>query len=554
MAFVSLTFVLFSLAAIVLLRLAPLGRVRDGLLLGLNAVFLASFVTSPVQLAGLFGFVLLGYGAAFAVSRNDSGRLLGLMVAALVLVFVWLKQYPPARIAPLPSALLVVVGLSYLLFRILHIVVDVSQRSLTLPGPLAYLNYVFFFPSFVSGPIQRFEAFQADAAARSPLTGADLHKALNRIVLGLVLVAVISALASKFVDSARAPWLAALREGPGGRAIGLYLAILLAYLVNLYANFAGYMHIVIGVAALAGYTVPENFNQPLRSKNFLDFWTRWHMTLGAWFRTYLFNPLLKALTPRWPSRQAAPYLAAAAFFVTFFVMGLWHGATFPFVVYGLFLAFGISVNRLWQAWAVKWWGRDGYRRLCDAAWYRQLSRAAALSYFIVALTCLWIDRDLARLVFAPLGAGLALAAFVILTLGGAVAGAVWDAVEARVAARDDAPARGPAGLMLAVVAPVGGLFLAVVLAEAAFLGAFSLDAAGLTLVMKSALVTAAMAVIIGVTAGLTDPPLRRLFARFGTPARAADATALWMGVRLFLLVGLLLLFAGEAPRFVYQEF
>ncbi len=164
-------------------------------------------------------------------------------------------------------------------------------------------------------------------------------------------------------------------------------------LVHIYLNFVGYMHICIGIGRLAGYTLPENFDKPYLSKNFLDLWARWHITLSEWFKFYLFNPLLKSLNKRWGGTKGRSdqYFGAIAFFMTFLTMGIWHGSTAIFVVYGLLLGGGVTANKIWQIRMSRHLGKVRYREICQRAWYGQLSRALTLSYFAVALTCVWID-------------------------------------------------------------------------------------------------------------------------------------------------------------------
>ena len=115
------------------------------------------------------------------------------------------------------------------------------------------------------------------------------------------------------------------------------------------------------------------------------------MTLSEWFKTYVFNPLLKALATRFTSPASGPYLGVAAFFVTFLIMGVWHGTTSVFVVYGLLMGAGASANKLWQVMMTKRLGKKGYRALAEKQWVIYFSRGLTLAYFALALTCLWVD-------------------------------------------------------------------------------------------------------------------------------------------------------------------
>lgn len=391
MRFDSLQFIGFCFIAVALLRIAPVGRFRDLTILGLNAFFLSSYVGDPLQLIPLLLFVAVGYGMirlAPRVGRMGVAPLLLLVVAA----FVWLKRYSAIASLPFLEFPYLVIGLSYILFRILHLVIDVYQGALRIPRLVDYLNYIFFFPTFVSGPIQRFQDYVAQATKPQIISDTlSINLTLERVIRGYFMIIVVCAFTAYFNEKLAKYFYASFATGLSVRTIMLYMGLVATQLTHLYFNFAGYMHICIGIGNLVGFALPENFNEPHKAKNFLDFWSRWHITLSEWFKFYLFNPILKVLSFRWGSPKNTPYLGALAFFVTFLVMGIWHGTTIVFVFYGLLLASGVTVNKLWQIQATKWLGKEGYKRLCLQSRYMLLSRAATLSFFAIALTCIWID-------------------------------------------------------------------------------------------------------------------------------------------------------------------
>lgn len=311
-------FLAFAFAAIILLRFAPSGVPRRAAIFGLNAVFLFSMVTAPLQLVPLAGFVLLGYGAILIARRKRSSLWLGILVTGLIAIFVWLKRYPIVSAIPTFNFAFTVVGLSYILFRILHVVIDVAQGCMRRPSFIAYLNYVFFFLSLLSGPIQRYEDFAPQAEKKPPPLGwREVDTAVKRVVLGYLMVLVIGNATINFVDMAKPPFFDALGRGKIVCGIWVFALLTSAYLVTLFMNFAGYMNIVIGVGSLAGILLPENFDHPFRSESFLDLWTRWHITLSNWFRSYLFNPLLRMLSARWGSKNSTPYLGRSRFMPLF---------------------------------------------------------------------------------------------------------------------------------------------------------------------------------------------------------------------------------------------
>jgi alginate O-acetyltransferase complex protein AlgI len=121
---------------------------------------------------------------------------------------------------------------------------------------------------------------------------------------------------------------------------------LLGYTAQIYCDFAGYSDIAIGCARILGYRLPENFQMPLHSKSITEFWRRWHITLSRWFRDYLFLPLELA-TRTAPNRAAQ---AAINIIATMVLCGLWHGASWNFVVFGGIHGVGLAAHILWTKW------------------------------------------------------------------------------------------------------------------------------------------------------------------------------------------------------------
>jgi D-alanyl-lipoteichoic acid acyltransferase DltB (MBOAT superfamily) len=302
--------------------------------------------------------------------------------------------------------------MSYLFFRILHVMIDRREEVIERPvGFAAYFEYLINFTAIVSGPIQRFEAFQQDEIAPLPLDGAALGLATRRIVVGCGKVFVLSII----LQMARPEIFAALlrqTSAPDRAAVAaLYIA---QYPLFLFCNFSGYTDVVIGVARLYRKSLPENFDRPFSATNFILFWSRWHMSLSNWLKTYIYNPLLAAMMERFSSPRAAPYFAVAAFFVTFSLVGVWHGQTTEFLMFGLLQGGGVALNKVYQLAIAGWLGRLGYRTLCGRALYISLSRGLTFTYF--AFTLLWFSSDWSHIAALAQGAGVAGAAGALLLI------------------------------------------------------------------------------------------------------------------------------------------
>jgi hypothetical protein len=144
---------------------------------------------------------------------------------------------------------------------------------------------------------------------------------------------------------------------------------------------------VIALARLMRVRLPENFDRPFSAPSVLEFWNRWHMTLSNWLKTYVYNPLLLALMRRISSLALQPFLGVFCFFITFFLIGVWHGRTSEFVMFGLLTGGGRSVNKLWQLELTGIMGRKGYRVLANHPVYIAFGRGLNFTWF--AFTLLW---------------------------------------------------------------------------------------------------------------------------------------------------------------------
>jgi alginate O-acetyltransferase complex protein AlgI len=412
-------------------------------LLALNLVFVYWVVSGWQQALALAGFCLAFYLAMLVVADGRSHWLPVVLVVEVGL-FVWLKQYTLVAGLALLPAIIGLTGISYLLFRGIHLTVDVASGALARPGFLTFINYLLFFPSFVSGPIQRFEEISEQLMDRGRSPGQEeAFTSVIRIIFGYLKVTLISAAlldlhsrtiahtvnAVAKVTLQTTPVLTHLFDMTALASAGFFIVAAVAYTVFLYVNFSGYMDIVVSLARLMGFTIPENFRHPFSAGNFLEFWTRWHITLADWFRFYVFNPVLKTMARRWPKPAWTPYLGVIAFFLTFTTMGIWHGSTSIFVYYGLMLGFGVSGNRLYQVLMTKRLGRKKYDTLKRGRIYRALSRGAVFTYFALALSCLFFKEPHFSVLFARAGVWLVPATVGLIVVAAAVL-ILWDWVEA----------------------------------------------------------------------------------------------------------------------------
>ncbi len=227
--------------------------------------------------------------------------------------------------------LILPVGISFYTFQSLSYTIDVWRGRLT-PEPSfrRFALFVVFFPQLVAGPIVRASEFLPQLHRRPNLRAERMREGLFRIFKGLVKKAILGDwIAASFTD--------AVFANPGTYSSLEVLLALYAFTLQLYADFAGYSDIAIGVARLLGYEIPENFDRPHQAKNVGEFWRRWHMTLSTWLRDYLFFPLGGSRGSR-----ARTYFNL---WLTMFLVGMWHGASWNFVIYSNIQALAILFNR-----------------------------------------------------------------------------------------------------------------------------------------------------------------------------------------------------------------
>ena len=382
----SIQFVMFGLAVAIVSNLSRSRMWRSAVLLLASLGLLGMLDHRLVDFFPLVGFLVVGY-AGLGLVEHGWAKFQASIIVAVVLAFVWLKRYTFLPERSFLHFSYFTVGLSYIFFRVLHLIIEAADRGRQQRiGIGRYLLYTLNFTTLVSGPIQRYDEFMRDQFSVEPISLGPrvVGLQLERIIAGFFKVNVLSVVLNMVVVDAIAQL-----SRPVSPMLGVFAAVRLGvvYPFYLYANFSGYIDIVIALARLMRVRLPENFDRPFSASSFLDFWNRWHITLSFWLRTYVYNTLLLALMRRIDSVVLQPLLGVVCFFVTFFLVGIWHGRTSEFVFFGVLLGAGVSINKLWQLWMVRAFGRKSYKMLATSPVYIALGRGFTFSWF--ALTCFW---------------------------------------------------------------------------------------------------------------------------------------------------------------------
>lgn len=225
--------------------------------------------------------------------------------------------------------LILPLGLSFFTFEFIHYAADCYVGKIERARVREYAAFIFFFPTMVAGPIKRFQQFNAELA-HARFDPAGFSQGLTRIAVGLGKKHVLA-------DTFHL-WSVPLNTDAlfGYDRLTIF-ARLVAFTWKMYFDFSGYSDIAIGSAKLFGIEVPENFNFPYFSRNIKDFWRRWHISLMTWLESYVLVPVLFS---RWRvpgfEGRANPRRLFAATLVVFLVSGLWHGASYNYVIWGFY--------------------------------------------------------------------------------------------------------------------------------------------------------------------------------------------------------------------------
>lgn len=375
-----------------------------------NAAILYLLVPNVSSAAALALFLASGYLVARILAARPSRALLTVYLVLLIVAFLVLKQYDVLRYVVPDNWLshsVRIVGLSYMLFRQIHFLVDVIQEQTGEISWWTYLNYQLNLFAILSGPIQRYQDFRDQWQSLRPIP-ADSHELLQtflRMFLGIVKIALVAPI---FLQGWQelSPALINGRVS-GGKYVVEFLAAFYFYPIYLYFNFSGYCDVVIAASRLFGIRLPENFNRPYLARNVIDFWTRWHITLGSWMRDYLFLPMYKPMAERWPARASSA--ALVCFFLTFVAVGMWHGSSLNFIVYGLLQGAGAAVGKIWENRILRRGGRPTLREYIKS---RKIRIAAIFVHLhFQCLTLLFFPFSLGdttqmlRHLFAAIGIG-----------------------------------------------------------------------------------------------------------------------------------------------------
>lgn len=303
------------------------------------------------QGVALLGYVIFQLLLILGYQRyRRKGNRTSVFVTVVVLSILPLVA---VKLAPVLAShrlsLLGFLGISYLTFKTVQVLMELRDGTLTEVGVVAFLRFLLFFPTVSSGPIDRFRRFQADEQRVLDRTTylSLVDHGIQLLFKGLVYKFILGYLFGTLWLPRIAHAALVSRHAFYGTGLSWHLvAYMYVYSMYLFFDFAGYSAIAIGVSYLLGIKTPDNFRAPFAAHNIKEFWNRWHMSLSFWFRDFIFMRLTFFLMKKRLIKNRIR-VSQVAYLANFLIMGFWHGVTWYYIVYGLFHATAIILNDYW---------------------------------------------------------------------------------------------------------------------------------------------------------------------------------------------------------------
>ena len=339
------------------------GKRKDYYILSLSILFAgAIYGKSKSMVVYLLAFIIYQYVLVFIAQRMDSKRLKPLVMLS-ILPLVVNKVFAITQLH-----LLAFIGISYMSFKTIQIMLEISDGLIKEKISVKdYLQFLLFFPTVSSGPIDRSRRFLKEINEVMPrkdyleLAGDGIY----RIVLGLLYKVVLSTYVYQIL-------LALSNTG----TVVYSIKYMYLYTLYLFFDFAGYSLMAVGSSNILGIQTPMNFNKPFLSVDIKDFWTRWHITLSTWLRDFVFSRvLMQVIRKKWFKNRL--HNAAYAYMVNMLVMGFWHGISISYIAYGFYHGVLMSGFEIYQKKS------NFYKQHKNKTWYKLMSWFVTMNLVMV---------------------------------------------------------------------------------------------------------------------------------------------------------------------------
>ena len=336
MLFTSISFLYYFLPTIIILYFITPKKYRNYILLIFSIIFY--MYGEPKYVILMLVEILVAYFGALLIDKYKSKEIF-LITIIIHIGLLCVFKYTDLFIGTINSIfktnisflnIALPIGISFYTFQILSYVIDVYRGKVKVQKNILKLaTYVSLFPQLIAGPIVRYETI-CDELDNRDETIEKFSLGIRRFIIGLakkVLIAnMLGELCTKFslVDE---------------RSVLFYWIFAISYMLQVYFDFSAYSDMAIGLGKMFGFTFLENFNYPFISKSITEFWRRWHISLSSWFKDYVYIPL-------GGSRKGTLKLVRNILIV-WFLTGIWHGAAYNFILWGLFIGVFLVIEKLW---------------------------------------------------------------------------------------------------------------------------------------------------------------------------------------------------------------
>lgn len=296
------------------------------------------------------------YGYLLIRKKTDNKILYYLSLFASMLPVIITKVSVHTSFGPLGF-----IGLSYLNFKAIQMIIEIYDGAIKDIKIYTLVYFILFFPTLSSGPIDRYRRFQEDLnkkIEKREYLDEYLYLGIRKITIGLGYKFVLAFLINSF-------WMSKI---PADITFFNGLSYMYAYSLYLFFDFAGYSSFAVGTSYILGIKTPDNFNKPFLSKDMKEFWTRWHISLSKWFGDYLYSRIvLNSMRKKiFKSRFTASHVAQM---ITMLIMGIWHGLSLFYIIYGLYQGIVLVITDIIQR---KW---KYYKKHKKEKWFQYVQIA-----------------------------------------------------------------------------------------------------------------------------------------------------------------------------------
>lgn len=300
-----------------------LGKRTEYYILTLSVIFaIVIYGKKTLMLSYLIGFIIYQYILVLIAQKTENAKHLKILVFLSVVPLIINKVFALTQ-----WHLLAFIGISYMSFKTIQIMIEISDGLIKERiSIIDYIQFLLFFPTVSSGPIDRSRRFMVDIKERMPrdeyleLAGVGVY----RVVLGLLYKVVLSTYSYHYLVTL-----------PNFGSLEYSVKYMYLYTLYLFFDFAGYSLMAVGSSNILGVQTPMNFNKPFLSIDIKDFWNRWHITLSTWLRDFVFSRVFMEATKKKRFKKRLN-TAMYAYMVNMLLMGFWHGLTISYIVYGAY--------------------------------------------------------------------------------------------------------------------------------------------------------------------------------------------------------------------------